>query len=84
MRSLVTGGAGFIGSHPVDRLLPRAMTLLLTTVNRALKPNISGNAFEFEEIDVCRHEKILPSFEGTIGFFIWQLLRTSFHQSNDR
>src|SRR5260221_14284146 len=57
-RVLVTGGAGFIGSHLCERLLARGAELLcVDNFFIATRPNVSGlmlnSRFELVRHDVC-------------------------------
>ena len=59
LRFVVTGAAGFIGSHLVDRLLTDGHDVVgvdnLVTGSRANVAHLEGNAhFKFVEADVCR------------------------------
>ncbi|MFZ4627883.1 MAG: UDP-glucuronic acid decarboxylase family protein [Blastocatellia bacterium] len=59
MRIVLTGGAGFIGSHLCDRLLDDGLSVvvidnLLTGSRRNLAHLAAHPRFEFQEVDVCR------------------------------
>jgi UDP-glucose 4-epimerase len=66
MKSLVTGGAGFIGSHIVDRLLDLGHEVICIDNESA----ISNDQFYWNEkalnykYDVCDYESIEPLFNG--------------------
>ena len=59
MRIVLTGGAGFIGSHLCDRLLDDGLSVvvidnLLTGSRRNLAHLAAHPRFEFQEVDVCQ------------------------------
>jgi len=73
-RCLVTGGAGFIGSHLVERLLAdgHAVTVLDDYSNGKLE-NLSSvqnhPKLEVHRVDVADHEDVKPLFEGNDWVF---------------
>ncbi len=74
MRIMVTGGAGFVGSHLVERLLGdgHEVTVLDNLSNGRLE-NLApvGNhpAFRFEQMDVSDHDRIGSFFAGVEWVF---------------
>jgi len=74
LRSLVTGGAGFIGSHLVDYLLGEGheVTVLdnLSTGQRDNLEHCKGNEnLRFHEVDVRAHDEIRQYFDGVDWVF---------------
>jgi dTDP-L-rhamnose 4-epimerase len=75
MRVLVTGGAGFIGSHTVDRLLERGYEVrvldsLERPVHQSDQPPAWLNASaEFVRGDVTRRDDLLPALAGVEAVF---------------
>lgn len=69
MRVLVTGGAGFIGSHTVDALLARGYEVtvldsLEKPVHQKGKPDYIPAVVRFIEGDVRRRDDMLKALEG--------------------
>ena len=63
MRILVTGGAGFIGSHLVDRLIKENhKVIVIDNLTTGKEENINPQA-EFHNLDIYDFEKIKPLFE---------------------
>lgn len=61
---LITGGAGFIGSHLVDKLVGLASeVLVLDNLSTGKKENLNPKA-QFCQQDICDFEMIKPFFEG--------------------
>lgn len=55
-RAVVTGGAGFIGSHLVDRLIAENYEVMIVdNLSTGLRENINPNA-KFEEVDIISDE----------------------------
>lgn len=74
MKSIVTGGCGFIGSHIVDRLLAEGHEVVVidncSTGRRENLAHQEGNKrLSIVEADICDYEKIAPLFMGTDWVF---------------
>lgn len=63
-KCLVTGGAGFIGSHLVNKLVGEGYkVLVIDNLSAGKKENLNPKA-ELFQLDICDFEKIKPVFEG--------------------
>ncbi|MBR5163717.1 MAG: SDR family oxidoreductase [Schwartzia sp.] len=74
MKSLVTGGCGFIGSHIVDRLLAEGHeVIVIDNCSTGRLENLSHLEGEprlrIVEADICNHEMIKPLFAGVDWVF---------------
>lgn len=74
MKSLVTGGCGFIGSHMVDRLLAEGHeVVVIDNCSTGRMENLAhheGNeSLHIVQEDICHHEKISPLFDGVDWVF---------------
>src|SRR3989344_2670925 len=68
-KALVTGGAGFIGSHIVDRLIRDGHeVIILDNFSTGKRENVNQSAKLFE-CDIANYEDILPHFAGVDTVF---------------
>jgi UDP-glucose 4-epimerase len=58
MRALVTGGAGFIGSHIVEQLQATAQVRVLDNLRSGFKHNLAGLKCEFIEASITDREAV--------------------------
>jgi len=64
MKILVTGGAGFIGSNLVDRLIKDGHEVsVIDNLSTGKRENLNPSAV-FREVNICDFEKISPLFQG--------------------
>ena len=74
MRILVTGGAGFIGSHLVDELIRlgyeiRVLDSLEKQVHHGIKPKYLNSEVEYVWGDVCDQQKLEQALKGIEAVF---------------
>jgi nucleoside-diphosphate-sugar epimerase len=64
MNIIVTGGAGFIGSHLVDKLIEKGHKVtIIDDLSTGKKENLNPKA-DFHQVSICDFEKIKPLFQG--------------------
>jgi len=73
MRILVTGGAGFIGSHLVDELVRlghnvRVLDSLEKQVHHGRKPSYLNSGAEYQWGDICDQDKVSIALKGIGGY----------------
>lgn len=69
MRALVTGGAGFIGSHVTDALVEQgAEVVVLDDLSTGFADNVNAQA-ELIEGDVADHDIVAKAVAGCEVFF---------------
>jgi UDP-glucose 4-epimerase len=69
MKAIVTGGAGFLGSHLVDRLLAdgyhvKVIDNLSTSTDEYMKPLMDNDKFEFVLMDILEKDRLMTEFSG--------------------
>ena len=74
MRSIVTGGCGFIGSHIVDRLMKEEQeVIVIDNCSTGRLENLAHHKgktrLSVVEADICDYEKIAPLFKGVDWVF---------------
>lgn len=63
MKILVTGGAGFIGSHIVEHFQGKARITVLDNLRTGYRKNLEGLDCEFVEADILDREKVRISMK---------------------
>ena len=82
MKILVTGGAGFIGSHLVDKLLEKSHTVTcidnftLGSKNN-LQNALTNKNFQLEEFDLLNLDDLSKFFENKNFEFVYHLAANS-------
>ncbi len=69
MKYIVTGGAGFIGSHVVDQLVARGDEVHIVDNFLSGKRERVNPKATVHEIDIRDFEKLGPVFKGAVGIF---------------
>src|SRR5256885_15704118 len=65
MKVLVTGGAGFIGSHLVDRLLASGASVrVLDNLSTGKRANLPGAGVDFIEADIRNRAAVEAAVHG--------------------
>jgi len=64
MKILVTGGAGFIGSHIVEHFQGRAEVRVLDNLRSGFEHNLEGLACEFIRGSILEREKVRAAMQG--------------------
>lgn len=64
MRVLVTGGAGFIGSHIVEHFQVKAEVRVLDNLRSGFKHNLAGLQHEFIEASILDREAVRRAVQG--------------------
>ena len=69
MKVLVTGGAGFIGSHIVEHFQGRAEVRVLDNLRSGFKHNLAGFEHEFIEASILDREAVRRAVQGVDYIF---------------
>ena len=64
MRVLITGGAGFIGSHIAEYFNGKAEIRIFDNLRTGYKHNLDGLDVEFIEGDICDHAAVKAAMQG--------------------
>lgn len=66
---LLTGGAGFIGSHIVEHYQGKAQIRVLDNLRSGNLNNLKGFDYEFIQGDICDRETVKKAVEGVDYIF---------------
>jgi len=69
MRVLITGGAGFIGSHIVEHFQGKAEVRVLDNLRSGFKHNLAGFPHEFIEASILDRDAVRRAVEGVDYIF---------------
>jgi len=69
MKILVTGGAGFIGSHIVEHFSPMAEVRVLDNLRSGFRRNLAGFSHEFIEASILDREAVRRAVQGVDYIF---------------
>ncbi len=69
MKILVTGGAGFIGSHVVEHFHDRHEVLVVDNLRSGYQRNLEGLRHTFHPVSITDRDQLLPLFEGVDRVF---------------
>ncbi len=64
MKVLITGGAGFIGSHIAEELQDRAEVVVLDNLRSGYRANLDGLKVRFIDGDICDREVVESAMRG--------------------
>lgn len=69
MKILVTGGAGFIGSHIVEHFNRKAEVRVLDNLRSGFKHNLAGFEYEFVEASILDRDAVRRAMDGVAFVF---------------
>jgi len=64
MRILVTGGAGFIGSHLVEHFHPDHEVVVVDNLRSGRRENLAGFRHTFHQVSITDRDSLIALFEG--------------------
>lgn len=64
MRILVTGGAGFIGSHLVEHFHTDHEVIVVDNLRTGYRENLEGFRHAFHQVSITDQDSLIPLFEG--------------------
>src|SRR6185369_17275229 len=69
MKVLITGGAGFIGSHIVEQFQGKAEVRVLDNLRSGFKHNLAGLQHEFIEASILDRDAVRHAVQGVDYIF---------------